>query len=478
MKIALVTANARYSHCALGLRCLKAALDPLGHEVFLKEFTIHDRAADIVEAIVSDEPEVVGVGLYIWNVALMVHVTRIIRSIRPGCVVILGGPEVYDATETSALAEVADFIIVGEGEEVLTALISQLSRKSVPNNKVIQASPVSLTHVPTPYAYYTEEDIRNRIIYVESSRGCPYSCAFCLSSGDKTIRFLPLSTFFSEIAQLLKRGVRLLKFTDRTFNIRQDRESAILKFFLECPLESLQLHFEIRADRLSLETRELMAQFPPGTLHLEVGLQSYNPETLKMIGRSQSLDQAMDGINFLCKETGAVIHADLIAGLPGDTWEDIRNGVDRLVSTGVQELQLGFLKRLKGTPINTMDGTMLTFDAEPPYEILRTSTLSFEQLRILKRTARVIDLFFNSGNFKESIGLLWTYNQSPFEGFVKFAEYLWQNEHKMYQLSLARCAERLYQFLVVQGRYSNSFVAETIERDFRRHPGRHDKLNF
>lgn len=277
---------------------------------------------------------------------------------------------------------------------------------------------------------------------------------------------------------LLEKGVKLFKFTDRTFNTHEDRMIEILEFFLLRIKPGVQLHLEIMPDRLGKAACEKMAAFPSGGLHLEVGLQSFSAEVQRRIGRYQHIEKTMDTIAFLRNQTGAVLHADLIVGLPGDSREGVARGFDALISARVQEIQVGLLKRLKGTPLANANDTDLVFDVFPPYEILRAGEMGFGDIQKMKRFARYFDMYYNSGNFSESLNLLWESHSSPFEAFSLFALEVWETEGRTYGIPLARLAERLFEHLCSLKLRSQDEIAAHVERDFRRLPGRLDRLEF
>ncbi len=478
MNIVLTTANARYTHCAFGLRCLAAALKSHGYDTVIHEFTIHHSPFEIAESLLAQKPQVIGFGVYIWNVGLMAHLAQIIRSVSPETILILGGPEMSGSSGDTPFLDTADYIITGEGEDSLSELIAHIEAGRRPVSRIIQSKPPSLERLASTYDYYSDEDIAHRIIYVESSRGCPYRCTFCLSSLDAGVRYFPLPQFLASMDMLLEKGVRLFKFTDRTFNLDDERVLEILKFFLRHDVSNMQVHLEIMPDRLSDAVREVMAAFPPGTLHLELGIQSFNPETLRRIKRRQHIEQTMDTIALLRMHTGAVLHADLIIGLPGDSEEDVATGFDALVKMKVQELQIGLLKRLKGTPMAADADTELLFDSNPPYEVLQTSRFSFAAIQKLKRFSRYFDMYYNHGNFPESLNLLWQDSTSPFASFAGFADFIWEKEQRTYGLPLARLAEHLFAFSCEIKGCDRFSTGQRIEKDFRRLSGRLDKLNF
>lgn len=477
-KIVLTTANARYVHCAFGLRRLEAALLAEGYTPETREFTIQQSAFEIAESLIGMAPDVIGFGVYIWNVELLRRVIGLIRSVSPQMVMVVGGPEMAGDRGDSELSGTADFVIKGEGERALVDLLKHLESGSVPKERVITALPPALENLPSPYDLYTSEDIQNRIVYVESSRGCPCKCAFCLSAVEGKVRYFPLDGFFGSMNTLLEKGVRLFKFTDRTFNMDESRAVAILDFFLKRAPSGTQIHLEIMPDRLGNAVRERMAAFPPGALHLEVGVQSVSEEVQHRIKRHQHIGRTMETIDFLRRQTGAVLHADLIIGLPGDTVESLVDGFDALVRAGVHEIQVGLLKRLKGTPLAGDAGSGLVFDSYPPYEVLQTPAIPFEEIQQLKRFARYFDLYHNSRNFPESLNLLWELGPSPFRVFKDFAAGIWAEGGRTHAIPLVRLAEYLFDYLSRVNSRTRADIAGAIERDFRRLPGRLDKLDF
>lgn len=473
--IILSTANARYSHCAFGLKRLWSALGSMRDRARIVELTIQHGPYEIAETLLSANPSIMGLGMYIWNVDLLTRVIRIVKAVRPDIVVVVGGPEVMPE---APVVECADYAVVGEGEIALAALTKELLAGRRPEERVLVAPPPNLELLPSPYDAYTDEDIRQRLLYVESSRGCPWRCAFCLSSRDARVRYFPLAPFLKDMERLLTRGARQFKFTDRTFNLDTSRVHEILHFFLEHSLPETRLHFEIMPDRLSEETIEKMAGFAPGQLHLEVGIQSVSEETQRIIGRRQDIEKSLETIHRLRRETGALLHADLIVGLPGDGPADIAAGFDALIAAGVHEIQIGLLKRLAGTPVADMHHTDMLFDPHAPYEVLKTPTLSFECIQTLKRMARYFDLYYNNGKFPTSLPLLWKGVSSPFKAFKAFSEFLWTREGRTHKLPLARLAENLHDYLVIQDADERISVADAVTHDFRSRKGRYDKLAF
>ncbi len=445
--IVLATFNAKFIHASFGLRCLRANLRELRGRSALMEFTIGERPLDVAERILVLEPKIVALGVYVWNVAPSTELAALLKRLRPDLVVILGGPEVSHEPEAQQIVRLADCTIRGEGERAFPAICRDVLAGGAVPAKIVAAEPPDLAAVVLPYDEYTDADIAHRLIYVEASRGCPFSCEFCLSSLDAAVRPYPLEPFLAALERLLARGVRHFKFVDRTFNLHLPTSRRILEFFLERMPETesqsggaapvppgaepaptpahryagLFLHFEMVPDRLPPELRELLACFPAGSLQLEVGIQSFDPVVTAAISRKQDAAKLEENFRFLREHTKAHVHADLIVGLPGETAPGFGAGFDRLVALGPQEIQVGMLKRLRGAPIARHDGLeAMVYSPAPPYEILRNRVIDFPTMQRLRRFARYWDLVGNSGNFVETLPLFWRGAASP--GAVRVAE--------------------------------------------------------
>jgi radical SAM superfamily enzyme YgiQ (UPF0313 family) len=309
------------------------------------------------------------------------------------------------------------------------------------------------------------------VIYVEASRGCPYECEFCLSSLDVPVRNAPLQPFLAAMQRLLDRGVRQFKFVDRTFNLNLKISSAILRFFLERYQPGLFVHFEMIPDRLPQALRELIEEFPSGALQFEVGIQTFNEEVAKLISRRQDDAKAEENLRWLREKTGVHVHADLIVGLPGEDIASFAAGFDRLVALGPQEIQVGLLKRLRGTPIVRHDREWaMVYSPHPPYEILQTKLIDFFTMQRLRRFARYWDLIANSGNFVETTPLLWS-DGSPFQSFLRFSDWLYERTRQTHSIALARLRELVARYLTEEVGQSGEEVHAMIQRDAERARG-------
>ncbi len=477
-QIVLTTLNARYIHSAFGLRYLLANLGPLRAEARIVEFDLQQRPLEIVETILAQNPRIVGLGVYIWNVTPATEVVAALKRVRPDVTVVLGGPEVSYEMEEQEIVRLADHVIAGEADLKFAELCAGLLRGECPPAKIIPAEVPDLAQVRLPYDLYDDADVAHRVIYLEASRGCPFTCEFCLSSLDVPVRQFPLEPLLAAAEKLLQRGVRQFKFVDRTFNLNIAVSRRILEFFLERLRPGLFVHFEMIPDRLPEALREVIAKFPPGALQFEVGIQTFDESVSRNISRRQDYDRLAGNLQFLRQHTGVHVHADLIAGLPGETLESFAAGFDRLVAMGPQEIQVGILKRLRGTPIVRHDQTWeMVYSPHPPYEILRNKLLDFAALQRLRRFARFWDLTANSGNFVETTPLLWSGGVSPFAAFADFSEWIYQRAGRRHAIALDTLAEMLFTYLTEFVHVAIPTAARTLWRDWQR-AGRREKPGF
>jgi radical SAM superfamily enzyme YgiQ (UPF0313 family) len=477
-RIILTTLNAKYIHAAFGLRYLLANLGPLREQAAILEFDVQQRPLDVVETILAHDPEIVGLGVYIWNVTEATEVVAALKRIRPEIIVVLGGPEVSFECEQQDIVRLADYIITGEADLKFAEVCAELLQGKRPAAKIIPAEVPDLAQVALPYDLYNDDDVAHRVIYIEASRGCPFTCEFCLSSLDVPVRQFPQAPLLAAAQRLLDRGVRQFKFVDRTFNLNIAASRAILEFFLERQHPGLFVHFEMIPDRLPAALREVIAKFPPGALQFEVGVQTFDEAVSKNISRRQDYGKLADNLQFLRRETGVHVHADLIVGLPGETLESFAAGFDRLVAMGPQEIQVGILKRLRGTPIVRHDRAWeMVYSAHPPYEILRNKLLDFPAMQRLRRFARFWDLTANSGNFVETTPLLWSGGLSPFAAFLDWSGWVYARVGRQHSIALASLAESLFSYLTNRVGVPPLTAAQSLWRDWRR-AGRREKPDF
>lgn len=447
-KIVLATLNAKYSHASFGLRYLYANLGDLRAQAEIIEFEINQRPIDIVEKIVASGAGIVGLGVYIWNTAQTFEVLALLKRLRPEVVVILGGPEVSYETEKQAITALSDYVICGEADHAFRELCLSILRNEPPAAKVSVAAVPQPETLASPYEFYQDSDLKNRIVYVEASRGCPFTCEFCLSSLDIPVRQFEVDSFLQQMDLLWQRGLRQFKFVDRTFNLNLRTSKTILEFFLQRCEAGMFVHFEMVPDRLPDALREIIKRFPAGSLQFEVGIQSFNPHVGGLISRRQDFDKIADNLRFLRAETGVHVHADLIAGLPGEDLESFARGFDRLVELDPHEIQVGILKRLRGTPIVRHDAEWeMLYSPHAPYEVLQTKLIDFPTMQRLQRFARYWDLVANSGRFVLSKPLLWSGGRRPFDSFMAFSDWLFGRVGVRHGISLKALSGFLFDFL-------------------------------
>jgi len=475
--IVLTTLNAKFIHAAFGLRYLFANLGDLQPRAVIAEFDINQRPLDIAEALLAREPRILGFGVYIWNVTQTTEVIAIIKRLRPETTIILGGPEVSYETTGQKIVDLADHVITGEGDLKFAGVCRELLAGPAILPKIIPAELPDLATLELPYEYYTDADIAHRIVYVEASRGCPFTCEFCLSSLDIPVRQVPLEKFLAAMQRLLDRGLKQFKFVDRTFNLHLATSQAILEFFLARYQPGMFFHFELVPDRLPEELRSVIVKFPPGSLQFEVGIQTFNPDVGHNISRRQNYERLAENFAFLRSKTSIHIHADLIVGLPGETLASFGAGFDKLIALGPQEIQVGILKRLRGTPIVRHDVEwQMIYSPQPAYELLQNKLLNFATMQRLRRFAKYWDLIGNSGNFLVTTPLIWGPG-SPFAGLLQFSDWLYARLNRTDTIALVRLAELLFDFLCTERQVAAQLAAESLWRDWQR-GGRRDPPEF
>lgn len=473
-RIVLVTLNAKYIHASLGLRCLLANMDKHGGaglraQTRLCEFVIGQPATRMVEELLAFEPEVIGLGVYIWNVVETTQLVRLLKTLRPDITIVLGGPEVSHEVEQQEICRLADHVVTGWGDVSFPKLCRALLDGPQPLMKVITGEQPPLEELVLPYNEYTAEDLSQRLLYVEASRGCPFKCEFCLSALDKTAWAFELDGFMAAMDALYRRGARNFKFVDRTFNLKIDNSVRILQFFLDRIAEApdVFVHFEVVPDSLPDRLKELIAQFPDGALQFEVGIQSFNPEVQQRISRKQDNDKTADNLRWLVTQSRAHVHADLIFGLPGETLESFAEGFDRLYGLAPHEIQFGVLKRLRGTPITRHTaGFAMVYDPQTPYTILQNSTVDFATMQRIKRFARYWEMVANSGRFSRSLDLLLAPG-SAFENFLAFSDWLWQTTVKTHEFALEKLVDLLFTHLVQVRGLNAADVAAALLADYQ-----------
>jgi len=463
-EIVLTTINAKWIHPSLALRLLKANLgSDLIDSCEILEFALRQPLAEKLESIRAANPLILGVSVSIWNHQATIE---LLKSLEIKPIVVLGGPEVSFLPEDSEIFLYAEYIIRGEGETAFRLLCEKLLAGEKEVNKFINAENTDICKIKTAYHLYTDEDIAKKLIYVESSRGCVFNCEFCLSavktSGMHCIREFPLEPFFAEMDILIKRGVRTFKFLDRSFNINIKRSIQIIEFFVKKinsflkPSSSLAssaslrlgeefssnyssslftVHFEMVPSLFPSELLEALSRFPPDTLRLEIGIQTLNREAAARIGRLTDPKKELETLHYLSEKTNAIIHADLIAGLPGEDIESFGRGFDQLWSAlgnRNAEIQLGILKLLPGAPIKRHSEKYgMQYNPLPPYEIIETSMMNVDELKRIKNFARFWDIIIGKNLIE------FNKDEPVFDKFMKLSDDLFAHFGKNWGIDRA-----------------------------------------
>ena len=471
-KILLTTLNARYHHASFGLRYLYANLQELQSECKIQEFTINQNVRDIANEILIQQPRILGIGVYIWNTDASLALVNIIKKVSPNTIIVLGGPEVSYESETQSICQQADFVFKGESDFAFYEFCKQvLIEKKLPSEKFIKPNLPEIKNIALPYKYYSDEDIKNRVIYVEASRGCPYKCEYCLSSLDASVRNFDIDLFLSEMDTLIERGLRQFKFVDRTFNLSPSISTKILQFFLDRIDKDLFLHFELVPDRLPNELKALIEKFPKGSLQFEIGIQTFNPEVSKLVSRRQDYKKIDENFKYLRAHTGVHTHADLIAGLPGETMESFARGFDTLLELSPDEIQVGILKRLKGTPIIRHDASMqMQYQDFSPFQILQTKDLSYFEIQQIQAYADFWDQIANSGNYKNTMQFLKQHfkeqNKSFFHCFMEMSLYFQKRHGQRHSIAMVNLLESIYIYAKDQLGIDQAKLKELLISDY------------
>ncbi len=459
MKIIISCLNSKFVHASLSPWCLLAGIREFSkntYDVLVAESTINGDAESFADKIINEKPDVVAFSCYIWNFEKTLGICRIIKRMHD-CKIVLGGPEVaYRPKDVLEKYDFADYVLSGEGEWSFPCFLDNMNGdlSLVPgltyrkNNGII-TNPAK-EYTDTPPSPFSDEFFRNlngRISYIETSRGCPYRCAFCLSGRCSPLRFFELDRVKKDIIKLSKSGTQTVKFVDRTFNANAERANGILLFIKEnygreIP-QNVCFHFEIAGDILKESTLEILSSMPYGAVQLEIGMQSFNEETLKIINRKTDIKKLTENIKKLISFNNMHIHIDLIAGLTGENLESFKNGFNTAYSLKAHMLQMGFLKLLYGADMReNAEKYPCTFTDKPPYEVTSTPWLSCDEIKMLKNCEDAVDRLYNSGRFLFTLDYLTDKaGISPFDIFNAFGNSV--NGSKM---RLSDYAEKLYDF--------------------------------
>jgi radical SAM superfamily enzyme YgiQ (UPF0313 family) len=426
MKVLITAIDSKFIHSNLAVRYLKNFTKDLNYEAKIKELTINDREERMLEEIIKEKPDIVAFSTYIWNVELISRVANLIKRVNPKIEILYGGPEVSFDSRTFLQNNVGEYVIEGEGEKTYRDFIlyklGEIKIEEVRglhykiNDEVYSNEKrplMSMEEIVFPYE--EDEDLSNKIVYYEASRGCPFNCKYCLSSTSHGVRFLDIDRVLKDLMYFINKKVRLVKFVDRTFNCNSKFAMAIWDFLIKQDT-STQFHFEISADILKDEEIKLLANAQKGRFRFEVGVQTTNDDVLRNINRFVNFSDIKEKVLELESLKNIDQHLDLIAGLPGEDYESFTNSFNEVYEIKPEEIQLGFLKLLKGSSMREdADKYGMEYSPYPPYEILKTNTLSYEELLKLKKVEEMVDKYYNSLKFNHIIKYFEGKFDSPFD---------------------------------------------------------------
>lgn len=462
MKILLVACNAKYIHSNLAVYDLQAYASDYADHIVLKEYTINQQKDDIMRDIYLEHPDVVCVSCYIWNLSFVKELMADLIKILPGADFWAGGPEVsYDAEKF--LTENSEFkgVMVGEGEETFKELAGYYVEKNPQNLKdmtgICYRDGDQIIHngwrqimdlSSIPFIYKDLSEFKNRIIYYESSRGCPFSCSYCLSSIDKKLRFRDTETVKKELQFFIDNKVPQVKFVDRTFNCKHDHAMAIWKYINEHDNGVTNFHFEISADLLREEELQEMSTMRPGLIQLEIGVQSTNPDTIKAIHRTMDFEKLKGIVDRIHSFGNIHQHLDLIAGLPYEDYDSFRHSFNDVYALKPQQLQLGFLKVLKGSHMMEMCKEYgIVYKTQEPYEVLSTKWLDYDHVLKLKTVENMVEVYYNSGQFQNTLEYLENFFPDAFSIYERLGSFYMEKGYGDVSHTRMRRYEILLEFL-------------------------------
>lgn len=432
MNILLTAINAKYIHSNPAVYSLRAYACRYGgsryeEEIRIAEYTINQPADEILMDIYVRHPDILCISCYLWNINYVEQLIREIPKILPDTKVWLGGPEVsYNAREMLNVYPGLAGVMCGEGEQIFLELLETYAAGNEPEEILTAREALDLSSIPFIYEHI--EDFDNRIVYYESSRGCPFSCSYCLSSIDKCLRFRDPDLVRRELQFFIDHEVPQVKFVDRTFNCRHDHAKAVWSYIKEHDRGITNFHFEVAADLLNDEEIALIRSMPPGLIQLEIGVQSTNPDTVREIRRRMDLAKVEENVAAVREARNVHQHLDLIAGLPYEDYDSFAQSFDRVYAMKPDQLQLGFLKVLKGSLMHEKTEEYgLVYQDRPPYEVLSTKWLSYSDVIRLKKVEEMVEVYYNSGQFRNTMEQLVRAYTSPFEMYGALADYYEKN---------------------------------------------------
>ena len=482
MNVVLSTLNSKFIHSSLALRYLKAYGEAHGQAYDIVEYTINMPVLHILSDVTEHDIDVLGFACYIWNIEMTLHVVDMVKAVRPDIKIVLGGPEVsFTADELLERCPNIDYIVQGEGEEAFHALVTALQlgndgldpvipgvrgRKDGSILGSLEAVEVSdLSSIPFPYTEEDMEDLEHKIIYYESSRGCPFSCQYCLSGNKNTVRFFPQERTLEELQWFIDHGVKQVKFVDRTFNCAPHHHRPLMEFMRDSDTD-MNFHLEMEPELMTEWETNILCETPPGRIQIEVGVQSTHKKTLDAINRYNDWPYIQKSIRPIIQAGRTHVHMDLIVGLPHEDFNRFGQSFNDLFSLQPHALQIGFLKLLKGSGVRRMREYKYVADPLAPYEVLSTHVLPYDDVRFLKYFEDVFERFYNSERFRTTFGYI---GQQLIHGetdaFTYFCDmthaWLKEGNHKVNLKDIDQI-EFLYRFFLAKG---DTIAAELLQYD-------------
>lgn len=476
MKLVLTALNAKYIHTSLSVRCLYANVKDIC-DATVKEYTINDAMGDICSDILSEKPDCVAFSCYIWNIEMVLKVSSVIKKANPNITIVLGGYEaMYESTNLMQSNPQIDVVIRGEGEITLREYINTYREEFVDiagityrkNGKIISTPDrLELCDLDSlPFVYDDSiEEYKNRIIYYESSRGCPYRCTYCISGDSSKVRFLSVDRVKRELDFFIEHRVPLVKFVDRTFNANPKRAKEILRHIAQRRADTV-FHMELSGDIIDDEMIEIISNVKEGTLRFEIGVQTTNPNTMKAIERDISFSKLSETVKKLMELDTAHVHLDLIAGLPEENLVSFKKSFEDVLSLKPHVLQLGFLKLLKGSKIRTQEEKYnYKYSPYAPYEVISNDFVSYEDLSCIKCVENALEKYYNSGSFLHIIKYFFQKEESMFDLFLKIGKYIKESFVVGYAFSKQQLFDALYDAMGSD----DVLFAEALKKDYLMH---------
>ncbi|MEL7649694.1 MAG: DUF4080 domain-containing protein [Sedimentibacter sp.] len=476
MKILLTTLDSKFIHANLAVRYLKKFCRDDGFDIEIKEFTINQKQEYILGEIFSANPDIVCFSCYIWNIEFVKELSYIIKEAKSSIQILYGGPEVsFEVEKLMEEQPYADFVIFGEGEATFREFLLEYHKqypdfgavKGLAFRKdgcvVINEERNLIMNLDSVnYPYEEEESFEDKIIYYESSRGCPFCCSFCMSSIDKRMRTFSLQRVRNDLAKLLKTKARQIKFVDRTFNADYKRSMEIINFIVDNNKNNMTIHFEITADIINREFLDFIGTLPVNMFQFEIGVQSLNEETLKEINRHMDIDKLFETVRFIENKRNIHLHLDLIAGLPYEGYDSFKKSFDGLHSLNCEKIQLGFLKILKGTKIyEDRFKHGIRYRRTAPYEVIRTNYITVDEILKLKDIEELVDKYYNEKYFEQTLEYVTAefFPESAFKFYESFS--LFWKQNGLYKVSHSR--KKLYKIMYDYIKYINGADSQFLD---------------